>query len=814
MSTHSKFYHMNMKKRFLYINVLLIILVSIFHLSPAQGQSEPVKIFIMVTPPYTSKISDYISQPNKIMASLVNTSESTKTVYVLGTFSDGGSFSIFTDPTFKMSPPLVLKPGIPFMLNSDNISQMFDANHIVYQGTTKNELLYGIGLPEGEYTVCLRVYDYETNEPLSPEDPQGCSNIFTVSNVESPMILQPVCGDLLVAATPQIINFLWTRPSGSPPDVTYVLQLFEVLPGTRNVNDAVSSGTLPLFMETTVRVNSFLLGPTGPSMVTGQTYAFLITAIDPTNRVNFRNHGMSEVCSFTWGTIMGDKDVDNDNNMINIRLVHPSSIDNSTSQSAKDYRWDLDDYDPNDTTSIPIVQYEWDFDRNDAPNDSADFRDKNGSYTLTVVQLEENQDPKVAIVYNKPFLKKSGLRENFFMQSEDTSHLINSRNYAWQIVAYSDDGKIIGKSNIDVIEAFTIQQELCYCGVWQENNVTYAGNTQYFGCPHQISINTNTTFSFTFNYFCVPNSSPCGPATYEWNVTDQNGNLYNGLIGNTNSPSVPILNPGVYLLQIFSYCGGLKCDSCEVTIVYESSQEKCVCVKTNPIKMVLAGNSIALNTQHTTTVGTNLSIDPTSVVCSPVNDPNCAGEYKIELEMDNSGTTNTLVFGSLPISIPYLHTFTAPGVYHFIITRRCGITICDMTYVDIVVSTSNCSCTVTPKKGKIKVWTSSTEYSWLPCAGTYKSLNSKSIKSVSLHGYKCSPQDPVLCSLSCSWEIRHGNTLIQQGTGSQITYPLGINTPTEYWIIFQPKCTGQLCPPCKLRIIQKRNREREDTSTQ
>ena len=36
--------------------------------STAIGQSYPVRITIAVTPPYSTRISDYTSQPNKIMA--------------------------------------------------------------------------------------------------------------------------------------------------------------------------------------------------------------------------------------------------------------------------------------------------------------------------------------------------------------------------------------------------------------------------------------------------------------------------------------------------------------------------------------------------------------------------------------------------------------------------------------------------------------------------------------------------------------------------------------------------------------------------
>jgi len=57
-----------------------------------------------------------------------------------------------------------------------------------------------------------------------------------------------------------------------------------------------------VFFETTVTVTSYLLGPSDPALVVGKKYAFAFTAIDPQNQVSFRNHGMSEICSFTYRT--------------------------------------------------------------------------------------------------------------------------------------------------------------------------------------------------------------------------------------------------------------------------------------------------------------------------------------------------------------------------------------------------------------------------------------------------------------------------------------------------------------------------------
>ncbi len=248
------------------------------------AQPYTVTVSIAVTPPYTSRIDDYISQPNKIMATLINTSPDPVDVFLRGEVSGEGGIRVYTDPNFKPAESITLNPGIPFLINLDNLQQVFDANHLVFVGTTKEKILYQNGLPEGDYTICLRVFDFNTSHPLSAEEPLGCSNVFTVTNVEPPVILQPVCGEVITPATPQHIIFSWTRPPGCPVNVQFNFKMIEVLPYDRNLNDAMKSATHPVFFETTSLVNTYLYSPGDPALVINKRYAFAVTAIDPSGK--------------------------------------------------------------------------------------------------------------------------------------------------------------------------------------------------------------------------------------------------------------------------------------------------------------------------------------------------------------------------------------------------------------------------------------------------------------------------------------------------------------------------------------------------
>ncbi len=277
----------------------ILVLACLFRMN-LVAQPFPVTITIAVAPPYYPHINDYVEQPNKIMATLINTGASPVSVYLLGSITGDMGVSVYTDPVYRMPVPIVIQPQGMYFVSRNNLEQIFSVDNLKYEGITKNELIYGNGLPEGEYQICLRAYDYNLRVPLSPEDPAGCSAPFNVTSVEPPVILQPLTGADITPSTPQMVVFSWTRPPNAPMNTQYRLKIIEVLPYDRNINDAMQSAGHPVFFEKDMMVNSYLYGPADPALVTGKKYAFAVIAFDPDNKTVFRNNGMSEVFSFNY----------------------------------------------------------------------------------------------------------------------------------------------------------------------------------------------------------------------------------------------------------------------------------------------------------------------------------------------------------------------------------------------------------------------------------------------------------------------------------------------------------------------------------
>ncbi|NLF41507.1 MAG: hypothetical protein GX587_02315, partial [Bacteroidales bacterium] len=285
-----------------WVKVILIFAVCLIFNTISRAQDLPVRVNITVTPPYSSKISDYTSQPNKILAQLqyLLIDAYPLRVYICGEIKGSSGIRIYTRPGYKPLKPILLQPASVYNLTLSDIQEIFNVNQLRYEGITEQEIIQGNGLPEDTYTICLMVYNYDTGQQVSYAEPMGCSNSFSITNIEPPIITQPLCEQEIMQMGPQSILFSWTIPAGAPAGTQYLLKVVEVNPSGHNIHDAMFSAAHPIFFETVVMGNAFMYGPAQPTLVSGKTYAFMVTAFDPLHRVHFRNHGRSEVCSFVW----------------------------------------------------------------------------------------------------------------------------------------------------------------------------------------------------------------------------------------------------------------------------------------------------------------------------------------------------------------------------------------------------------------------------------------------------------------------------------------------------------------------------------
>jgi len=275
-----------------------MLLFPLFRLA-AYAQSDVV-VTVAITPPYPRNLADYADNPAKTLIRLQNTSGASLSVQLGGSIVGENGIAMRSSPQFKSPTPIVIGANATVMLNGSELSNLFDIHKITLEGISKQQLVRANGLPEGNYTLCIRAFDYQTSQPLSDEF-IGCTP-FTVIDLEQPFITSPICADdqTIVSRGPQNVIFNWTTPAGAPPTTEYTLKVVEMLDLRRNPGDAIYSATTPAFFEQTIRGNAFIYGPTHPTLVSGRKYAFQVIARDPMGKVNFRQEGTGNLCSFIY----------------------------------------------------------------------------------------------------------------------------------------------------------------------------------------------------------------------------------------------------------------------------------------------------------------------------------------------------------------------------------------------------------------------------------------------------------------------------------------------------------------------------------
>jgi TANFOR domain-containing protein len=280
--------------------LVLSCLFALFTMVPGRAQS-PLRIQVQVAKPYPNKINDFQSNPNQVVIVITNASRVSYNIQLLGSVTGDNNITVRTAAGYRSARPITVAPMGMTRVTAEEVGELFNPNHLVFAGITREAAIRMNGLPEGIYQVCARAIDYATRTPLSEEEPLGCSNLFMVSNLEPPVIIRPFADDSLRAYSPQNIVFSWSLPPGAPPTTQYTVRLVDVPDAQRNPFDVMRSSRQPYFETTVTGAPTLLYGPAEPPLTPGRRYALMVTAIDPFTNVVFRNGGRSEVVAFTYG---------------------------------------------------------------------------------------------------------------------------------------------------------------------------------------------------------------------------------------------------------------------------------------------------------------------------------------------------------------------------------------------------------------------------------------------------------------------------------------------------------------------------------
>lgn len=410
-----------MRNSIKFLNFVLLFLTQF-----VWSQTAPsVNVTVQVLPPYSTYLSDYVNSSNKVLLTLMSYTNASVKLKAIITGDNG--IVVATADSYRPSTPLQLTAYQSKMLTGIDLRNYLEFNSVTVSGIDKRELFRGSGIPEGNYTLCVQVLDYNTGTALSSPEPLGCSNSFNIEQITPPQLVTPRCDEPIMASNIQNVIFSWLPSAGAPAGSQYKLKIVELIPATRNPNEAMNSATTPAFFETTTSSYSFVYGPSMPQLRKGRKYAWRVTLLPTGVRggtsLNTQNKGNSEVCSFEYKE--SDLTVTSTNPISNgISLLKPTLGEKINSGYGLEFSWTA--------SNKPVKKYQLQF--TDRISQDAKITDWNN--------LTESLFTSATAFYAS---KDVGLS---LSQVLPPSFTTGKGKIAWRIVGFDNQDKIIDKSVI------------------------------------------------------------------------------------------------------------------------------------------------------------------------------------------------------------------------------------------------------------------------------------------------------------------------------------------------------------------------------
>ena len=225
--------------------LLLVTMILGFHTeSTGQVPGNTINVNVMISPPYSPRLFDYLIYEGKPIMTLTNTVGRNQQIKLVGTLEGDNGVSIATKQSYQPAVPIQLGPfeSRTITASGRNMDFLSDNNiNVNASSKVKNSIIKDGILPEGHYTFCIQAKDYQSGQRLSAAPPGGCTMI-SIGYLQPPSIISPIDQGAVNNDFPQ---FSWTPVVGNTggTQVYYDLYLLK-LQEHQNPNDAKLSITM------------------------------------------------------------------------------------------------------------------------------------------------------------------------------------------------------------------------------------------------------------------------------------------------------------------------------------------------------------------------------------------------------------------------------------------------------------------------------------------------------------------------------------------------------------------------------------------
>ena len=378
------------------------------------GQIYPSGVTTTMLPPYSIFLDEYANPINpKIRATVVFTdfTEPSWNIYLKLKIT-GPNFTIESRQGVKPPQSFNVLPGVPFQISGADLDWYFNNDNLSFSGISRSQLEANNNrLPEGFYTFCFEVLDYETGKKISLP---SCAAAYLSLN-DPPIVIAPTCGNAIENLTQQNILFQWqisnTNGNLNVSSLNYQIDLYEVNnPYSNPLTAIINNQALPIWQSQPISQTSYLYGPADPPLEKTKRYVFTVKAIEQ-GKSQIKNNGYSQACWFFYGYPEGGTI-----NLLTLPNNHMLNLDDNGI-----FSWNKPSNVINSTQMV--------------------------GYQFQIVPLNDGQDPENAIINNTPFFQyymqpTTGNPKSIFLPTQDMIRLQKMKPYVWQVKGISGQQEI------------------------------------------------------------------------------------------------------------------------------------------------------------------------------------------------------------------------------------------------------------------------------------------------------------------------------------------------------------------------------------
>jgi hypothetical protein len=254
-----------------------------------------ININLILRRPTPSDLSEWQTDPSIVQLVITNTSQASfpNAYFSVRIINEKGVEIVKTSGVNRFTPRVNIPSGPTTVVFTGH--QILHVNTLIYDRSIGNIALTTNSIPEGNYQICISVFE-QTGKNITSVN-EFCTSFF-IMMPDPPVLISPVDDDLITNAFP---NFFWTPVTNISPAsfVNYKIKICPVFEG-QTPRTAIDRNPV-LFERSNILNSSYQYLPSDLPFDfynAAVRYVWMVQAFDQQGRPVARNQGRSEIGTF------------------------------------------------------------------------------------------------------------------------------------------------------------------------------------------------------------------------------------------------------------------------------------------------------------------------------------------------------------------------------------------------------------------------------------------------------------------------------------------------------------------------------------